>query len=55
MKKFSEDETIRTEASLAVVRARLSEGHYAAYVGLDVHKDTVAVSVASDTQPDAVP
>ena len=46
MKQFSGEHTIHTEASTAVLRALLSEGQHAAYIGLDVHKDTIAVAVA---------
>ena len=46
MKQFTGENPIRSESSLAVLRARLNEGQHAAYVGLDVHKDTIAVAVA---------
>lgn len=46
MKKFSGEATIHSTASSAVLNAALATGEYAAYVGLDVHKETIAVSVA---------
>ena len=48
MKKFSELEAagVRGEASAAVLTAVMNDGEHGAYVGLDVHKDTIAVAVA---------
>lgn len=47
MKKFTPSEArIETVSALAMVRQGLAAEEYAAYVGLDVHKDTIAVAVA---------
>jgi transposase len=47
MKEFTPSEAkIETVSALAMVRQGLAVEEYAAYVGLDVHKDTIAVAVA---------
>jgi hypothetical protein len=47
MKKFSsEQQRIETASALEVVTNAERQEHHAAYVGLDVHKDSIAVAVA---------
>ncbi len=47
MKKFNVPQAIETQASAATVASALSGGdRHGLYVGLDVHKDTIAVAVA---------
>jgi transposase len=47
MKEFTPSEAkIETVSALAMVRQGLAVEEYAAYVGLDVHKDTIVVAVA---------
>ena len=47
MKEFTPvDMGIETVSALAVVSRALAADEYAAYVGMDVHKDTIAVAVA---------
>lgn len=47
MKKFKPQEgDIKTSAALDTVNQALRHDQYAAYIGLDVHKETIAVAVA---------
>ncbi|MDH3714928.1 MAG: IS110 family transposase [Gammaproteobacteria bacterium] len=47
MKKFNAQQTIETQVSTATLRGCLgSEERHGFYVGLDVHKETIAVAVA---------
>ena len=47
MKEFTPSEArIETVSALSMLRKGLAADEYAAYVGLDVHKDTIAVAVA---------
>jgi len=47
MKEFNpEQHRIETASALEIVRTAENVDVYAAYVGLDVHKETIAVAVA---------
>ncbi len=47
MKEFNaEQERIETVSALGMVQAAIKARHYAVYVGLDVHKETIAVALA---------
>jgi len=47
MKEFNpEQHRIETASALEVVTNAKDQARYAAYVGLDVHKETIAVAVA---------
>ena len=47
MKKCNANiELIESSNTVSTIRNRMSEDRYAAYIGLDVHKDTIAVAVA---------
>ena len=47
MKEFNAEQVrIESASSLEIIRQARSEKEYAIYVGLDVHKDTIAVAVA---------
>jgi hypothetical protein len=47
MKEFTaETQVIETASSLNVISQHQKLTHYPAYIGLDVHKDTIALAVA---------
>ena len=47
MKKCNANiELLESSNAVSTIRNRMSEDRYAAYIGLDVHKDTIAVAVA---------
>ena len=46
MNKFIEQSVLEDRVSAEVLNDALDTGYHAGYVGLDVHKDTIAVAVA---------
>jgi hypothetical protein len=46
MNKFIEQSALEGKLSAEVLNDALDTGYHAGYVGLDVHKDTIAVAVA---------
>ncbi len=55
MKEFNaESHQVKSASALAVVNNAGGDGRYAAYVGLDVHKETIAVAVAEPGRAEPV-
>ena len=47
MKEFNAEQIhVESAAALETVQQFEAESRYAAYVGLDVHKDTIAIAIA---------